>query len=302
MTQSAAPTHDRSNTRKEQRNSVRSIGRMRQYLLIPTLAVIVVFFVYPIIMIIWKSFSEPEIGLGNYIKLIGDGVTVTVLIRTFVTAVLVSGVTLIFAYPYAYAMTRVSPRARRVMLLIVLVPFWTSLMARTFAWYVLEQEGGVIQLFFSLFGVDVVLLGTITGVGLAMVQVMLPFMVLPLYSGMSGIDHRLLDAASSLGAKPLKVFRQIYLPLSLPAIVSGFSLVFIITLGFYVTPALLGSPNQAMLSQIIAIRVNELLDFAGAGALGLVLFILTLAVVLILSKLGGLNSVAGTEVKSNEPK
>lgn len=175
-------------------------------------------------------------------------------------------------------------------------------MARTFAWYVLEQQGGLINNFFSMFGLNVVLLGSISGVAIAMIQVMLPFMVLPLYSGMSGIDHRLVDAASSMGAKPVRVFREVYLPLSLPAVVSGTSLVFIITLGFYVTPALLGSPNQAMLSQIIAIRVNELLDFAGAGALGLILFIVTLAVVFILSKLGGLNAVSGTEVTSDGSK
>lgn len=298
--QTTAPADSRSASKVRTHRPVRSLGKTRQYLLLPALGVIVVFFVFPILAIIWKSFSEPELGFDNYISLINDGVTVTVLNRTLVTAVLVSAVTLLCAYPYAYAMTRVSPGVRKLMILIVLVPFWTSLMARTFAWYVLEQQGGLIHMFFSLFGLDVVLLGTISGVALAMIQVMLPFMVLPLYSGMSGIDHRLVDAASTLGAKPVSVFRDVYFPLSLPAIVSGTSLVFIITLGFYVTPALLGAPNQAMLSQIIAIRVNELLDFSGAGALGLVLFVVTLAVVLILSKLGGLTSVAGSKVKADD--
>src|SRR5699024_8758312 len=106
-----------------------------------------------------------------------------------------------------------------------------------------------------------VLLGTITGVAIAMIQVMLPFMVLPLYSGMAGIDRRLVDAAGTLGARPLKAFRDVYFPLSIPAVISGCSLVFIITLGFYVAPAVLGSPQQAMLSQVIATRVQRINDF-----------------------------------------
>lgn len=273
---------------------------MQRYLLLPALVTVLVFFVYPIGVIVWGSFDTPTLGLQNYTELLHDNVTVTVVIRTFVTAAWVTLATLVLSYPYAYAMTRVSGTTRRIMMLIVLVPFWTSLMARTFAWYVLEQQGGLIQMFFGMFGVDVVLLGTIVGVGIAMIQVMLPFMVLPLYSGLVGIDHRLIDAAGSLGAKPYRAFRDVYLPLSLPAIVSGTSLVFIITLGFYVTPALLGSPDQAMLSQIIAVRVTEILDFAGAGALGLILFVFTLIVVLLLARLGSLAEAAGTKGSDHE--
>lgn len=269
-------------------------------LLVPAIAVILCFFLYPILTIVWDSFTDPKVGLQNYAKLLNDNVTVKVLGRTLVTTVFVTVGTLILAYPYAYAMTLVSGGTRRLMMLVVLVPFWTSLMARTFSWYVIEQRGGVIAEFFSFFGLDVVLLGSITGVAVAMIQVMLPFMVLPLYSGLSGIDLRLIDAAKTLGANRFRSFKDVYFRLSVPAIASGASLVFIITLGFYVTPALLGSPREAMLSQIIAMRVNDLLDFAGAGALGLLLFVLTLAVVILLSRMGNLTSVAGAKADTND--
>jgi putative spermidine/putrescine transport system permease protein len=109
-------------------------------------------------------------------------------------------------------------------------------------------------------------------------------MVLPLYSGMRGIDRRLLDAATSMGAPRWRAFVQVYLPLSIPGVVSGFSLVFMMTLGFYITPALLGSPQQSLISQLIATHVNTLLDFGGAGALGAVLLAVTLLVLFAVSR------------------
>ena len=259
--------------------------RLTGWLLLPATAVLLVFFFYPLAFIAWRSISEPELGLGNYLALLHDGVSVTVLLRTLRTAFLVALCALVIAYPYAYAMTRVSPRVRGILTLLVLLPFWTSVMARNFAWYLLEQRGGLIEKFFAAIGIDgVVLLGTVAGVTVAMVQVMLPFMVLPLYSSMSGIDHKLLDAATSLGAPRFNAFRTVYLPLSLPGVVSGFSLVFIMTLGFYVTPALLGSPRESLISQLIETRVTDLLDFAGGGALGSVLLVVTLLVLFAVSR------------------
>jgi putative spermidine/putrescine transport system permease protein len=256
------------------------------WLVLPAIAALLVFFVYPLALIVWRSFSEPSLGFGHYSDLLGDDVSVRVLLRTLRTGLIVAVVTLVIAYPYAYAMTRVGQRARGILTVLVLLPFWTSLMARNFAWYLLEQRDGVIDRFFTWLGFDgVVLLGSVAGVTVAMVQVMLPFMVLPLYSSMASIDPQLLDAATSLGAPRRRAFRKVYLPLSLPGIVSGFSLVFILTLGFYITPALLGSPQQALVSQVIATRVNSLLDFPGAGAFGTVLLLVTLAVVFAVTRI-----------------
>ncbi|SFP31719.1 MULTISPECIES: ABC transporter permease [Actinomadura] len=264
-------------------------GRRRRgasWLLLPVTAILLVFFFYPLAFIVWRSVSEPQLGLDNYLALLDDRVSLTVLLRTLQTGLIVGLCTLVIAYPYAYALTRVGPRTRGILLLLVLLPFWTSVMARNFAWYLLEQRGGVIDKAFAAVGIDgVVLLGTVTGVTVAMVQVMLPFMVLPLYSSMSSIDRRLLDAAASLGAPRWEAFRSVYIPLSLPGVVSGFSLVFILTLGFYITPSLLGSPQEALISQVIETRVSDLTDFAGGGALGGVLLVVTLLVLFAVSRI-----------------
>jgi len=255
--------------------------------LLPAVALLLAAFVYPLVNFVWLSFTDPEPGLDHYIKLFTDGISVKILIRTLQTSLLVALLTLVIAYPFAYAMTRVSPRARGVLTILVLLPFWTSLMARNFAWYLLLQRGGPVEKFFSFFGIDgVVLLGTVSGVTIAMVQVMLPFAVLPLYASLSGIDGRLMNAAISCGASWLKAFRTVYLPLSMPGMISAFSLVLILSLGFYVTPAILGSPQQALVSQLIDTRVNQLLDFGGGGALGMILLLLTLIVLGLVAWLG----------------
>nr|WP_244223425.1 ABC transporter permease [Amycolatopsis circi] len=259
--------------------------RRTSWLLLPAAAVVLVFFFYPLAVILWRSFTEPSFGVGNYLAVLGDEVQIRVLLRTLRTALIITAATLVIAYPYAYAMTLVGRRARTVLTLLVLMPFWTSLMARNFAWYVLEQRGGVIEKTLSAIGIDgVVLLGSVAGVTVAMVQVMLPFMVLPLQSSMLSIDRSLLHAAGSLGARRPVAFLQVYVPLSMPGVLAGVSVVFIMSLGFYITPALLGTPQQALVAQVIGTQVNDLLDFAGAGALGTILLVLTLVVLAVLSR------------------
>nr|WP_323960496.1 ABC transporter permease [Arthrobacter sp. JZ12] len=184
--------------------------------LLPAVAFLAVFFLYPLANIVWLSFTDPSVGLGNYTDLLTDGISVTVLVRTLTTSALVALLTLLIAYPYAYAMTKVSAKTRGILTLLVLLPFWTSLMARNFAWYVLEQRGGPIDQFFSLLGIEgMVLLGSLAGVTIAMVQVMLPYMVLPLFTSLNGIDTRLMDAAMSCG---VLVDR---LPNGVPAVVAA---------------------------------------------------------------------------------
>ena len=274
--------------------------RMAGWFILPATALLLVFFCYPLAIITWRSFTDPSAGLGNYTGLLHDGVSVKVLVRTLLTGLVVAACALVIAYPYAYAMTRVGPRTRNLLTVVVLLPFWTSMMARNFAWYMLEQRGGLIDDAFSAIGIDgVVLLGTVPGVAVAMVQVMLPFMVLPLYGGMEGIDKRLLDAATSLGAPRWRAFARVYLPLSLPGVLSGFTLVFILTLGFYVTPALLGSPQESLVAQLIATKVSKLLDFGSAGALGAVLLVVTLAALFVVSRFANLSSTTEKAVTND---
>ena len=262
-------------------------------LLVPALALLVSILLVPLAQSFIRSIGEPNWTLEHYKALFIDGVTLRVLIRTVVTAAVVTVVTFLCGYPYAYLMTRVGPTMRGLLLVIVLIPFWTSVMARNFAWILILQRGGPVDSFFGLFGREAVLYGTVSGVTIAMSQVLLPFMVLPLYSALSGIDRGLLLAARGLGSHPVKAFWKVYWPLSRGGVVAGLILVFTLGLGFYVTPALLGSTQQSLVAQLLAQRTTQLLDFAGAGALGMVVLIVTLVLVAWANRVGGSVSAIG---------
>jgi putative spermidine/putrescine transport system permease protein len=268
-------------------------------LLIPSLALLAGILLVPLFQSLLRSLQLPVTEGGgwtfdNYTKLFTDGVTMTVLGRTASTALIVTLVAFLLGYPYAYFMTRVGDRTRAVLLVIVLIPFWTSVMARNFAWLTILQRGGPVHTVLTWIGLgDVQLVGSQIGVTIAMSQVLLPFMVLPLYSALSGIDRKLLLAARGLGSSPLVAFWKIYWPLSRGGVVAGLILVFTLSLGFYVTPALLGSPQQSLIAQLLAQRTTQLLDFAGAGALGMLVLVVTLVLVAWANRVGGTISAIG---------
>jgi len=233
-----------------------------------------------------RSFTEfllpTDSGFANYSWYFGDAAQRTILMRTFTTSLAVTAIALVIGYPYAYLMTIVKTRWRLVMLALVLLPFWTSLIVRTFAWVILVQDSGPIVSFLDTLGFDGVrILGTTVAVAIGMTQVMLPFMVLPLYSALVAIDRNLLLAAEGLGARPSVAFARVYLPLSVPGIIAGSTLVFILSLGFYFTPALLGSPQNSLISQQIVIQVQKLFSFGRGGAMALVLLVITLVLLAI---------------------
>lgn len=247
-------------------------------LLTPAVVLVVAFFVIPIAAILLRSFTEPQLGIATYIELFSDPTTLRVLLRTLVTGLVAVVVCLALGYPYAYLMTLVGPTARALLLVVALVPFWTSLMARTFAWVSLLQRDGPVSAVLGFFGMpDVTLRGTAIGVVIGMVQILLPYMVLTLSATLGQIDRRLLTAAQSLGASRFGAFRQVYLPMSAPGIFAGSVLVFILALGFYITPQLLGSPQESLIAQVIGVRVERLIDFAGAGGLSMILLLATVA-------------------------
>lgn len=269
-------------------------GARHLLLLAPALLMLLVFFAYPLADIVRQAFTEPEPGLGNFRELLDDPTTVRVLTRTLLMALVVAATTLLLAYPYAYLMTVTGPKARAVLMALVLLPFWTSLMARNFAWIVLLQDGGPLGMLGPLFGRGGHgLLGTAPGVAIGMVQVLLPYMVLPLYAVMSGIDRRLLSAASGLGAGRFTAFRRIYLPLSMPGVIAGSTLVFVLSLGFYITPKLLGSPKESMVAQVIGTKVEKLLDFGGAGAFSVLLLAVTALLLALVARVGRAGGAPG---------
>ncbi|GLY93091.1 ABC transporter permease [Actinoplanes sp. NBRC 103695] len=268
--------------------------RKQWLLLLPALALLAAVLLVPLGRSVLQSFGSPDWTLDHFRALFTDGVTLTVLARTALTALAVTAIAFLLGYPYAYLMTRVGPRMRGILLVVVLVPFWTSVMARNFAWIIILQRGGPVNSFFKLFGLDVVLYESVGGVTVAMSQVLLPFMVLPLFSALGGIDRKLLLAARGLGSHPVVAFWKIYWPLSRGGVVSGMILVFTLSLGFYVTPALVGSPKQSLVAQLLGQRTTQLLDFQGASALGLVVLVVTLVLVAWANRVGGTISAIGT--------
>lgn len=252
-------------------------------LLSPSLVLVIGVFVLPLAVMLWRAFSEPALGFGNFQWYLSDDVQRDVLVRTFTTALTVTLVCLVLGYPYAYAMVAFGPKVRAVLTMLVLVPFWTSLMVRTFAWVILLQDNGPVHTLLSFVGLEEVrLIRTNLGVVIGMSQILLPFMVLPLYAVMAGIDRRLVLASASLGARPLTSFLRIWVPLSLPGVGAGCLMMFISSLGFYVTPALLGSPDNSLISQQIYAQVSSLLQWGKGGAMGVVLLVLTFVVLAVL--------------------
>lgn len=256
------------------------------WLAAPAVLVLLVALAYPLAIVVWRSFTDPAPGIGNYVWFFQSAVNRTVLQRTFVVAAWVTLVSVVCAYPYAYAMTIVGRNVRLALILCVLVPFWLSGVVRTLAWVILLQDSGVINSFLRGLGLSPVkLIRTLPGVIIGMTQVLLPFMILPIYSVMRGIDTRLLQAARSLGAKPWRAFLQIYVPLSLPGVYAGVIIVFILSLGFYITPALLGGPRSTMLSSLVQNQVLSLLNWGRGGAMGVVLLVATFVLLAIAAPL-----------------
>ena len=256
------------------------------WLAAPAVAILLLVLAYPLAIVVWRSFTDPAVGIDNYVWFFQSAVNRTVLQRTFIVAGWVTLACLICAYPYAYAMTIAGRNMRLVLILCVLVPFWLSGVVRTLAWVILLQDSGVINSMLRGLGLSPVkLIRTLPGVVIGMTQVLLPFMILPIYSVMKGIDTRLLQAARSLGAKPWRAFLQIYVPLSLPGVYAGAIIVFILSLGFYITPALLGGPRSTMLSSLVQNQVLSLLNWGRGGAMGVVLLIATFVLLAIAAPL-----------------
>ncbi|QHF26071.1 ABC transporter permease subunit [Rathayibacter sp. VKM Ac-2804] len=270
-------------------------SRLRTLAVLLPLAFIGVILIYPVGRMLITSFSTPTWGLQNYVEMASDGYSLRVIGRTFQNALVVTAVTLVIAYPFAYLMTIVSDRVRAVMVAVVLLPFWTSAVVRSFAWLVLFQANGPIDSFARSVGLgSVTILGTPLAVTIAMTQVLLPFMALPLFNTLRGIDRSLLSAARSLGAPPARAFLRVYLPLSRPGVIAGCMMVFILSLGFYITPALLGSPREQMVPQLITQLVQQNLDLPSASALAVTLLVLATLVLTIASLFGGRSTaVAG---------
>ena len=246
-------------------------------MLAPILALFLAAYVLPLGGLVADSFQrEGDFTFANHTALLESRAFRIILWRTLTLSFVVTLICLLIAYPLAYVLARLPSRWAAGLLLLVSVPYVTSILIRSYAWVVLLANNGVVNKLLLASGLvdePLKLAFNETGTYIGMVHVQLPLMVFPLYAAMHRIDRSLLAAARNLGSTSASAFWHIFLPLSLPGVASGCTLVFLSCLGFYVTPALLGGPGQYMLAQGITVRVLTLADFAGAAAQATVLLL-----------------------------
>jgi len=214
--------------------------------------------------------------------------------RTLWMSFIVTVVCLLLGYPVAYLLATVPKKHSNLLMILVLLPLWTSLLVRTTAWVVLLQTQGVINdaaMALHLWSERVPLIYNRIGVYIAMVHILLPFMILPIYAVMRGIPPMYMHAAASLGANPLQSFLRVYMPQTIPGIAAGVLLVFVISLGYYITPALVGGPKDQMLSYFIAFHANTVLNWGMAAALSVTLLFCVLIFFGIFNRLVDLNKI-----------
>jgi putative spermidine/putrescine transport system permease protein len=209
-------------------------------------------------------------------------------------ALIITGLTMLLGYPLAFYMSQASPKTANFLMVFVLLPFWTSLLVRTTAWIALLQAGGVVNstlLWTGLINEPIELLYNEFSTILAMTHILLPFMVLPLYAVMRGIDNSFMRAAISMGSNPIGAWYKIYLPMSLPGLSAGALLVFIISVGYYITPALVGGTDGQMISNIIAFHMQVSNNWELAAALGSLLLILILVLYWLFDRFVGTDNL-----------
>ena len=265
-------------------------GLRRLLLVLPTLVVLLVLFVAPLTAILRLSLLDPAPTLRHYLEVVTNPTYLHVLGITFETAALVTLLCLALGYPLAYVMATVPGRLAGVLIILVIVPFWISVLVRTYAWMVMLGRGGLVNTLLLRLGVveePLRLMHNFVGVLVGMTHVLLPFAVLPMYSVMKNIDRDLLRAAENLGANRWQSFRRVFFPLSLLGVVSAAALVFVSALGFFITPALLGGPRDVLLSMLIERQVNDLTNWGFGSALAVVLLGLTLLVLIVFRRFLG---------------
>lgn len=279
---------DALNTRLLRRDARREAGGFA-LLSAPGALVVVLLLVLPMAWLFGLSFLDAagNLGLDNYERMLRP-VYQRTFATTFRVAFVVSLCCALLGYPVAYLMAQSGPRLSMALMLCVMLPFWTSVLVRTYAWLVLLQRTGLINtwlLDLGLIDAPLALVHNELGTVIGMVHVMLPFMILPLYASMKAIDPSLMLAAANCGATPAQAFRQVYLPQTASGLASGTSLVFVMCLGFFVTPVLLGGGRTNMWAQQISDNISLYGNWGAASSLGVVLVLATAVV------LGGMRLV-----------
>lgn len=265
-------------------------------LILPALVLMLVFYVYPLAEVLWISVTEPEPGLGNYERLLTSPAVQRVWVTTLRICVITTVITLLCGYVVAYALASAPLRLQRWMFLFVLLPLWISVLVRAFAWVTLLRRQGLINealLATGLIEEPLRLIWNEFGIAVGMIHYMIPYAVLPLYASMRDIDPRLVPAARGLGASRLEAFRRVFLPLTLPGIIAATVLVFIFSLGFYVTPVILGGGRTLMIAEYIKLQILDLIRWGLGTMMASTLLIAILLLLWLMSRLVDIRRVFG---------
>lgn len=264
-------------------------NRVNHYWLLVAPLGLLVFALYagPVLNILWLSVTEPVTGLQNYEQLFSKASLLKLLLTTLRICLLTTLVSVVAGYLVAYVMVRLAARERSWMLGLLLISFWVSVLVRAFAWLTILGRNGILN--DALQGIGLLdqpyaFVRNELGVLIGMIHYMIPYAVLPLLANMQGIDQRVLDASRSLGAGPWLTFRRVYLPLTTPGLFAAALLVFIISLGFYVTPAILGGGRVLMVAEYISVQMLVTLQWGTASMLATLVLGGVLALMFVFSR------------------
>ncbi|MET0611909.1 ABC transporter permease [Pseudomonas caspiana] len=246
-------------------------------LLTPALFMVIVLLILPMCWLAFQSVQTEEgFSLANYLRIFEERIYWDTFVLTFKISLIVTVLSVFLGFPIAYAASRLHGFWANLILICVIIPFWTSVLVRSYAWLVLLQRRGLVNQTLIDMGIidqPLNLMHNTTGTVIGTLHVMLPFMVLPLYSVMKKIPQDLMQASESLGAKPFYTFRRVFLPMAAPGIMAGSILVFVICLGFFITPELLGGGRTILVSMLVQRNVELYHAWGAASAVGLVLLL-----------------------------
>jgi len=272
------------------------LARSPWLLVLPLILGLVILYLIPLANVLWISVTDPEPGFGNYARLAGSAALQRVLWTTFRVAGETTLLALVLGYIVAYVMVHAGPRHRLWITAFVLVPFWVSVLVRAFSWLMLlGTEGPMNQALIAAGWITepLPLVRNELGVLIGMVHYMVPYAVLPLYANFKGIDPSLSAASRSLGAGATRTFLRIFLPLSMPGVFAGGLLVFVLSLGFLVTPAILGGGKIVMIAEYVRIQIFQTVRWGIGTMMASILLLSVLLIIVALARVVDMRKLFG---------
>lgn len=264
----------------------------------PAFMLVMIIMVIPVAWLFYLSFlgNDGSFTLEHYQRMIDKKSYARIFWTTFEVSILTTAICILIGYPLSYFLSQLSPKMTTICMVAVLLPFWTSLLVRTYAWLVLLQRKGLVNnwaIELGLWDEPIKIVHNLNGTLIGMVHIMLPFLVLPVYGSMKAIDKDYVKAAANLGASPIQAFWKVFFPLSLPGLFAGALIVFVLCLGFFVTPAVLGGGRVIMVAMSITDTIELFFNWGAASALGVVLLVMTLGCLFAASRLLNLDKILG---------